>query len=267
MEAQAGQRGEQTHAALMQQLMDTRPDTGQSVAPVYEGWEPNPDGTLSMYFGYMNRNWKETLDIPIGPGNFFEPGPQDRGQPTHFLPRRHKQTFKVIVPRSFGTQSLVWTLSIRGSTEKVPGSLKPELQIDATQDTQNSNKPPAIDVAVAGAATVGRPYKLVATVTDDGIPKSRASASDNPRAGLNVTWSKYRGPGPITFDTSVTAVRDRTAAVTAVFAAPGEYMIQALADDGSILATSQGQNVPGFACCWATTHIKVTVTAPVSGGK
>jgi hypothetical protein len=75
--AQAGPRDERS--ALMQQLMDTRPDTGQTVAPVYEGWEPNPDGTVSMYFGYMNRNWKETLDIPVGPNNFFEPSPADRG--------------------------------------------------------------------------------------------------------------------------------------------------------------------------------------------
>ena len=44
-------------------LTDLRRDSGQTIAPVFEGWEPNPDGTISMYFGYMNRNWKEELDI------------------------------------------------------------------------------------------------------------------------------------------------------------------------------------------------------------
>ena len=36
-------------------------------------------------------------------------------------------------------------------------------------------------------------------------------------------------------------------------------MVNVLADDGSVLLTSQGQNVPGFACCWTSTTITVTV--------
>src|SRR5437867_575912 len=114
-------------------MTDLRRDYGQTIAPVFEGWEPNADGTISMYFGYMNRNWKEELDIPIGPNNFFDPAPQDRGQPTHFLPRRHKQYFSVVVPKDFPkNRALVWSLTVRGHTEKVPGSLKPEQQIDVS---------------------------------------------------------------------------------------------------------------------------------------
>src|SRR5262249_31769886 len=60
---------------------------GQDVVPVYEGWKPNPDGTFTMYFGYFNRNYEEELDIPLGPNNSIDPG-GDRGQPTHFYPRR-----------------------------------------------------------------------------------------------------------------------------------------------------------------------------------
>ena len=33
-------------------------DRGQNVAPVFEGWERNPDGTFNMVFGYMNRNYR-----------------------------------------------------------------------------------------------------------------------------------------------------------------------------------------------------------------
>src|SRR6516165_767935 len=107
--AQAPGRG--SSSTLQPILTDPRRDFGQTIAPVFEGWEPNPDGTISLYFGYMNRNWKEELDIPIGPSNFFSPGPQDRGQPTHFMPRRHKQIFWVVVPKTFPVdQSLVWTL-------------------------------------------------------------------------------------------------------------------------------------------------------------
>ena len=61
---------------------------GQSVTPAFEGWYQNPDGTFNLSWGYMNRNYEERLDIPVGPGNRLEPGPPDQGQPTHFLPRR-----------------------------------------------------------------------------------------------------------------------------------------------------------------------------------
>src|SRR5439155_10513152 len=63
--------------------------TGQNVAPVFEGWEQNPDGTSSMIFGYLNRNYEEEVDIPIGPNNTIDPG-GDRGQPTHFYARRQR---------------------------------------------------------------------------------------------------------------------------------------------------------------------------------
>src|SRR5262252_6119311 len=76
--------------------------TGASVAPVFEGWEPNPDGTFNLYFGYQNRNWQEELDIPVGENNNFSPGPPDRGQPTHFLVNRQKLLFAVAVPHDFG---------------------------------------------------------------------------------------------------------------------------------------------------------------------
>ena len=59
-------------------------ERGQNVAPVFEGWERNPDGTIDMVFGYMNRNYEEMPHIPVGPHNFFEPGPADRGQPSRF---------------------------------------------------------------------------------------------------------------------------------------------------------------------------------------
>ena len=57
---------------------------GETVTPVFEGWYENPDGTLSLSFGYFNRNGEEVLEIPIGPDNFIAPGDPDQGQPTHF---------------------------------------------------------------------------------------------------------------------------------------------------------------------------------------
>src|SRR5262249_52713454 len=68
---------------------------GQNVVPVYEGWVPNPDGTFSLVFGTWNRNWEETVIVPVGPDNHIDPGGPDRGQPTVFGPRRGKNVFEI----------------------------------------------------------------------------------------------------------------------------------------------------------------------------
>src|SRR5690349_14463795 len=82
---------------------------GQTVAPAYEGWEQAPDGTKYFVFGYMNRNWEEEIDVPVGTANGFAPGNTDAGQPTHFLPRRNRFVFKVKVPAGFKEKDeLVW---------------------------------------------------------------------------------------------------------------------------------------------------------------
>ena len=64
---------------------------GQNVVPVFEGWERNADGSFNMVFGYMNRNYEEQVDIPVGPNNAIDPfdvaqgrPAGDLGQPTHF---------------------------------------------------------------------------------------------------------------------------------------------------------------------------------------
>ena len=54
-------------------------DRGQNAVPVFEGWEPNPDGSFNLVFGYMNRNLDEHLAIPVGPDNQLEPGGPDQG--------------------------------------------------------------------------------------------------------------------------------------------------------------------------------------------
>ena len=64
-------------------------DSGQSVTPSFEGWFENSDGTYTLSWGYFNRNYEETPDIPVGPGNVFSPGNSDVGQPTHFLSLIH----------------------------------------------------------------------------------------------------------------------------------------------------------------------------------
>ena len=239
--------------------------SGQPVAPVFEGWSANTDGMASLWFGYLNRNYTEELDIPVGPGNSMEPGP-DRGQPTHFLPRRHKKMFAIVVdPKTFGDQKIVWTLSIRGNTERVAGSLNAGWQVDVDEDRTTGNKPPTVTVGPDQTIALAQTATLTAAITDDGLPKPRrrregqADAAAPPpgvfvdlNEGLTVEWSKYRGPGQVTFvPDRQPVVSGAQAATKATFSAPGDYVIQVIADDGS--------RVQGYHCCWTNGQIKVTV--------
>ena len=84
---------------------------GQNISPAYEGWEENPDGSFNFLFGYMNRNWEEEVDFPVGADNSIGPGASDQGQPTHFQTSHQWGVFTIKVPADFGTKKLTWTLS------------------------------------------------------------------------------------------------------------------------------------------------------------
>ena len=162
---------------------------GQSVSPAYEGWMPNEDGSFTLYFGYMNSNWLEEFDIPVGPENDIEPGGPDRGQPTHFYPRRNPFLFTVRIPEEFGNQELIWTLTTHGKTEKAYASLKTDYQIDkqvistevggdfgSLKDELRYNIPPDLTVEVEkrGTVKVGEPLSLFALAGDpDNLPARR----------------------------------------------------------------------------------------------
>ncbi len=47
---------------------------GQNIAPAYEGWEQDADGSKWFVFGYMNRNWVEEIDVAPGAGQHDHAG-------------------------------------------------------------------------------------------------------------------------------------------------------------------------------------------------
>jgi hypothetical protein len=154
-------------------------NSGQAVQPVFDGWAKNPDGSFNMYFGYLNRNYVETLEIPLGPDNKLDPGPADRGQPTFFGTRTHRLVFKVMVPKDWGKKELVWSLTTKGKTETAVAWLQPEWEIDPINGGQTLtgdrkiNKPPTMQVNVPGTVTLPSTLKLSASVQDDGLPHPR----------------------------------------------------------------------------------------------
>src|SRR5262249_34290111 len=104
---------------------------GLDVSPTFDGWEPNADGSFSIWFGYFNRNIVEEVDIPLGAGNTFDGGSVGGGQPTHFYPGRRWWVFKVLVPKDWPPDKrVVWTLTNRARTNQARGWLLPELEAD-----------------------------------------------------------------------------------------------------------------------------------------
>ncbi len=162
---------------------------GQNISPAFEGWEKNEDGSFNMLFGYMNRNWEEEPDVPVGPENSFSPGGPDRGQPTHFLPRRNRFVFKVRVPADWGDKELVWTLTTAGKTERAYGTLRPDYFVDelvkaseqgalgagVSTPEMRKNLAPTLKVDGSNRRTVAvnEPVRLTVWAFDDGQPPPR----------------------------------------------------------------------------------------------
>jgi hypothetical protein len=236
---------------------------GQDVVPSYDGYLKNPDGTFTMVFGYMNRNYEEELVIPTGLDNKLEPGMPDQGQPTYFLPRRHAWVFRVKVPADWGNKELVWTITAHGRTEKAYGTLQSDEEIierlimtrgNLSPGLDDPNKPPSVSITPVPEASIGGAVMLTALVTDDGLPKPRVTKAApaaaqgtaqintsvaRPKQGLNVTWFEYRGPGKVTFDdTGPILVGNGQAITKAHFPVPGSYVLRATASDGELQTSS-----------------------------
>ena len=270
-------------SAQTTQIPEPRRGSGASVTGAFEGWFYNPDGSRSFLVGYYNRNSQQTLDIPIGPNNRIEPGGPDLGQPTHFLPGRQWGMFTVPAPKDFKpTDSYVWTIVANGQTTSIPLRLHPDYLVSPFTEEAVKNTPPVLRLDEQGPGTQGplallqsaplrrasasTPLSLSAWVEDDAkFASATMAVPKNPPPPVRLTWSKYRGPGHLTFadekpvvqalEGGGVGVRFRGLAKTTVrFSQPGEYVLHLLANDYS------GEGGGGEVCCWTTALLKVSVT-------
>ena len=250
-------------------------NSGQSITGAFEGWFPNADGTFSLLLGYYNRNQKEELEIPIGPNNRIEPGGPDRGQPTHFLCGRQWGVFTIRVPKDFGDKKLTWSLTINGKTTMIPISLNPLWEVEPFREA-SGNTPPFIGFSETGpflqgpagpttslSATLPDPARLIVWLADDA---KAPLAGMRPRTPpVTVQWSKFRGPGAVTFATDrpivdkadfpspSPAIFTGKASTEVRFSEPGEYVLRVVANDWS------GDGGRGFQCCWSNARVNVSV--------
>ena len=261
------------------------PPEGQRIAPFFDGFYRNPDGTVTLSFGYSNLNRAEVIEIPLGPDNVITPKEYDGRQPTSFPPvvlepgqaggggarrDRERGVFTITVPAS--APDVVWTLRHRGQAYSVPGRAK----IGAYQlqwPMAMGSIPPLLRFSEAGPAgrgpagieaapvktVVGKPVPLAIWITDDSmrerdpvpvVPKGK------PRPAINVNWVKHSGPGGVTFSQARQPIFELKgmASTTASFTQPGEYVVRVRADNFGRLDTSAGNQ-----CCWTNGYVKVTV--------
>ena len=193
--------------AHTQQIL--QPDL-KTISPVFDGWFKNPDGTLTLFFGYFNRNREET-PIEVGPNNRVAPLPKDRRQPTNFLPQRQRHVFHVDVPSDWDGE-ITWTVSAPGTDhrEQTTGSLKKIYEIENPSGRYAPHLHGFLPQMIT--ARVGKPVAL------DGS----ASPANVQRGELTFRWSKNRGPaaGHVVFSFP-TAM-----ATTATFSEAGKYVLQ-----------------------------------------
>lgn len=171
-------------------------DQGQTIQPIFQGWSRNPDGSFDMHFGYLNRNYTEEVNIPIGPDNVIDMAGLDRlqNQPTYFHSRDHRDIFTVNVPADFGNRKIVWQLTSQGETLQAVGWLQAEWEIDeyggyTPEPEVLANQPPTLTIDTAASVTLPAKLTLTATVTDDDLPKREAATGGNQERTVNE-WNR-----------------------------------------------------------------------------
>ena len=251
------------------------PPTGEPVAPFFEGWYRNDDGTFTFSWGFFNLNTEEILDIPLGTENFIEPAEFDGDQPTHFpvRPRRDRGVFSVTVPESYADTSrrVVWTITSNGVTYSTPARVGIDaLQLDYGPRAMGSIPPLVrfgedgeVGQHIQGAhseprtATVGEPISLTLWVSE--VSERAPDDLANTDVEVRVTWFKHQGPADeVIFEPQqITVPGTGEASTLATFTAPGVYLLRARVDNFGANDSSGGDQ-----CCWSNGYVSVTVTDP-----
>ena len=167
------------------------PEEGLRVAPFFDGWYANADGSVTFSFGYSNLNTK-LVEIPLGPDNFIVPKEYDGRQPTSFpivAPEapdggggggggrsaadasanaarapgaagnrgrdrdRDRGVFTITVPAGY-KGDVVWTLRYAGQTHSVPARSK-SIAYQLSWPAAMGSTPPLLRFQPSGAAGRG----------------------------------------------------------------------------------------------------------------
>lgn len=280
------------HAQLPERLRDfplaTVGASGEAVAPMFNGWVANEDGSITMIFGFANQNREAIVDVPLGPENMLEPAQFQGAQPTHFpvynrggfVGIQERGAFGVIVPADMADTEVVWTLSSGGKTYSIPGrATSPAYELSAGEAAAGSLRP-AIRLSEGGKestdevgfyaesqeVSVGESLSLSAQIQDRGTRYGYEGVE--PYYAPGSEWLLHQGPAIPEIETPRVTGRKRAqedpdsntinswydVATEISFPQPGEYVIRLRADNFQA-TDSKFDNV----CCWANVYFPVTV--------
>lgn len=251
------------------QLSPLRP-SGDLVAPYFDGWYDNGDGTVTYSFGFMNRNTEEIVDVPLGENNFITPAEYDGVQPTHFPVysrggfngKRERGAFTVTVPRG---QEVRWTLSHAGHSYSIPGRATSTAYELSRGTAAEGSYPPAIRLTSDSPEMMGRDGPMADRVTarvGEPVTLSLLTVDRGEREGgelvpVTTTWLWHQGPAEIQFSTESELIEGEgwgQATTQATFTAPGDYMVRARVDN-----FRAGDSGFDYQCCWSNAYFPVTV--------
>lgn len=280
------------HAQLPERFQEyplaTRSTDGEFVAPMFNGWVTNEDGSTTLIFGFANRNRTTDMDIPVGPNNKLEPAQFQGAQATHFpvynrggfVGIQERGAFGVTVPADMAGTEVVWTLTSGGNTWSVPGrATSAAYELSAGESASGSLRP-AIRFSEDGeesvdsvgiyadrkTVSVGESLTLSAMIQDRGNRDGYEGV--DPYYALGTYWVMHQGPAKPEIETP--EIRGRTRAkeidgslttndwsevsTQVSFPEPGDYIIR-LRVDNFEAPDSQFDNV----CCWSNAYFPVTV--------
>jgi len=246
---------------------------GEGVAPFFDGYYSNEDGSYTYSFGFMNRNRDEVLEIPIGPNNRITPEAFDGMQPTYFPPvsyggfggRRERGTFAIRVPAGF-TGDVVWTLSVNGHTYSVPGRTGLAAYEMSYTPQASGSLMPTVRFSESGPVSNGREGVMHGPLTGrvgeplaiDFWTEDRGERDPVPTV---ATWWKHQAPvgaevsfEPESLESEEPGGGKGSTAVT--FSVPGEYLLRVRVDNH----TGTNDSAHGHNCCWANGYVRVNVT-------
>jgi len=265
---------------------------GMPVIPFMEGWYDNEDGSVTVSFGYHNRNTEDVI-VPLGENNRIEPALLDGMQPDIYFAGRHPGVFAVTIPASMKDESVWWHIKTGDSQElKVPGESgsnayeldrnpRPQGSVQPLIWFENDNRGSGPEgVVAANTRSVSVDAHLTLKVgTEDPSVRDPSNPLFAKPLSTRVIWYKHQGPGEVSFtehsstpfittpDLStrgmMPAASSRVAIpagkgparVVATFSEPGDYMIRVRLDNWNS-SDSDGLDQ----CCWSNAYQRVRVT-------
>lgn len=273
---------------------DLRPSAtnGLAIIPFMEGWYLNEDGSITVSFGYQNRNETDVI-IPRGVNNYIEPAQFDGMQPDIYYTGRHVGVFAITLPASMATEEAWWHIRTGNLPEtKVPGkggvtayeldrSVRPQGSVPPSIWFEEGNLgtgPEGVMSNTVKTVAVGAPLTMEVGTNDPSV-RDRSNPVFAKPLDSRVEWFKHQGPGEVQFtehpSTPFMTTPDRSirnaflaspariavseskgpARVIATFSEPGEYLIRARVDNW------EASDSDGFdQCCWSNAYQRVNVT-------